>query len=452
MTDTELEDQLTALFDRRAAEVKAAPAIELPDSGQGRMRLNLTPFAIAASIAAVVLVAGGSVVGIRSLHHPASTSSAATHAVSTKPTPSARPTNCRQIEDGTTWQAPIHNGIKVVLDHPDNQVVSVNGNTGEFLLLQSTPNSAQTSAVYGQATLAIFRGSTGQDIAELPAGSIDLPGADPAGAISTDWIAYSLARPQNGGTYYKVMLYDRHTRTTSTIDQLDDSALLGGTIFSGQPVIFGHTVYWIQSVYSDRSKSVLKSYDLQTGVRGSAAVPGAISLVYYGTGLATVAGNDSNSIFTTRVGAHLPEDTLAALQGASTYAFNAPTAATGGAGSLAWVKTIMEGGQARSRYYQLPDVGKSGLSSYESSQYVFDLIIGTGPFAPAEVLGTSSDGSARVLDARPASDRVHQLPAGDTLQAVVGDTAIFGAGSNKLGASSLVLVKVENLPKQTAGC
>ncbi len=453
MTDHDLDEQLRTMMNRRAADIRQAPSIEFSSAGKGRTRMRVAPFVVAAAVAAVVVAAGGTVVGIRSVHRPTTTNPAATAkpVPTPSPTPSQRNT-CVPVKADTAWQAPIGQGTKVPLDHPDNQVISVNASTGEYLLLQSTPSTSNSAAVFGQATIAVFRGATGQDVEVLPPGSTDVPTADPAGAIASGYIAYGLAHPQNAGTYYKVLVYNRATRATTTVAQLSDSALASGQIFRAAPVVFGHAIYWIQSLYRDRSTSVLKSYDLQTGAQGSTPVPGASSLLDYGIGLATVAGFDTESAFTTRVGAALPAGTLESLRGASSYSFNATAAGRNGAGSLVWIKASNADGKAVTRYYTMADVSRAGLTFFETSLYGFDTALGTGEFMTAYPVGTGSGDPALVLDSRDSSGQFHQLPTGDELQAVVGDTAIFGTGSSKLGGTGLVLVPVASLPRRTAGC
>lgn len=446
----DLEDRLSAMLMRRAEDIRTTPTIDFSPIGKSRTRLSLGPYAVVAAVAAVVLVAGGTVVGIRSIHHPSPMDSAASQVIAptVAHTATPMPSTCQKTRAGASWNSAIGKGTRVVLDHPANSVVSVNSSTGEYLLLQATPSTGQEAAIYSQATLAIFKGTTGQDVAVLPTGSTDLPVVDPAGAITADWIAYGFAPPQNGGTYYKVMLYNRHTHTTITVAQLSDSALQSGRILSAPPIILNGKLYWISSIYSDRSKSKLESYDLQTRARTATPAPGATALVYYGTGVASVTGYDSNSTFSTKLGTQLPSRVVQALQGATAFTYNAPSAGSAGSGVLHWTRSIALHGEGGTAYYSYA-VGDAGLSYTESTDEAYELTVSTDPFVPATPI---AGGSGGVVDGRQPFTGIHALPEGDVLQATVGDTAIFGTGSNKFGSSSLVLVKISALPHDIASC
>lgn len=447
MTDTELEEQLTALFSRRAADIQRMPTVNFPPAKSARTRFNVAPFAVAAAVAAVVVAAGATIVSIRSGHRT-NPSNPATSQILTPPPSVSSPsaTLCPQIGDPTGWPAAIERGSKVTLDHPNNTVVSVNGSRGEYLLLQTTPAQGQTAAVFGQATLAVFNGGSGQDVAALPAGSTDIPQVDPAGAIAADWIVYGLAHPQSAGTYYQVRLYDRRDSTTTTIDQLSDSASTAGQVFLGQPVIFQNHAYWLQSVYNDPSQSVLKSYDLGSGNMGSSQVPGATSLLDYGTGIATIAGYDTTSVVTPRLGRALPAQVLTAMQGASGYAYDAPAPGASGSGTLHWTSLTA----AQTSSYFSNQVGQSRVDRTVLKDYGMSLSISTGPFAEIDPITDSGAGGQQLLDSRTGQRT--RVPLGYSLQAVVGPTAIFGTGTSKFGSSGLVLVPLSGLAPAAVRC
>lgn len=453
MNDVDLERQLGAMFERRATDIRTAPPIEL-GSSSGRRRLKLPPIAIAASVAAVVIAAGGTVVGIRSVHHsprptaaaPVTTSSSAASPSSSFLDPSHPVLGgvCMYTPPAPVqaWHTAIANGTKVALDHPDNQVVSVNGATADYLVLQSTPNDQRNAAVYGQWTLAVFRGAQGEDIVQSAAGELDSPVADASGAVAPDWITYGLAHPQQNGGFYKLQLVNRGSKADTTVDQVTDAQAALGRQFLGTPVIYDGSLYWLEGTHDQPATNVLKSYDLRSGARSSTPAAGAVGLFYYGDGLAILTGTGAGSAVVNRLGTPLPNWVLRQMVGASVLTYAGPSSATGGQANLSWLVT--DSGSADGFYYWAEG---ANTSASDGGTAFNDLRLPTGAFAP--YVGT--DGTQQIVDDRAGvrnfGSQLIPLPESLSFQALVGSDLVFAANETKSGASGFVLVPVSSLPK-----
>lgn len=422
MTDTELEDQLVAMLRRRASDITAAPPFRAEPVGQQRLRQRLVPLAVAAVAAAVVLIAGGTVVGIRSIHHR--TPAGATHTPPpTTPSPSPSANAACTLAMPASWQRAITDGA-IPLDHPFNEVISVRPGTGEYLVrqLNSQPTS---SGLTGQVTLALFDGKTGQDIAVSDPGTEPL--ADGSAAISADWITYGLKAPGGNSGYRKVMLYDRHTRQSRTLDQLTAAS---GDQFLGGPVLFGGQVYWLEVNFA-ANRSMVKSYDLAGGGTGSLTIPNsADGLIYYGTGLALDQPMGDGAAVVALDGTRLPSSvmTAAGSSEAGYFTFDGST--------LRWWTfgdaTVLHAYRPGSATIDSEPIG-SGVDAGSLTG------VSTWPFAVTDFASPAP----QILDLR-----AHVLlspPRGTNVQAVLGDRALIGTGADQVNGG-LSLVRLADLP------
>ncbi|HEU5269169.1 MAG TPA: hypothetical protein VFU36_04530 [Jatrophihabitans sp.] len=419
MTDTELEERLTAMLHRRADELTGAPSFRLEPTGRSRHRL--APLGVAAAVAAVVIAVGGTVVGIRSIHHatPAASTPAPSTPAPSSPTPSASTTTCT-VGMPASWQRAISAGT-IPLDHPYNEVISVRPGTGEYLVRQLTAQPTP-SGLSGQATLALFDGKNGQDIATLPEGTE--PVADGSAAIDAGWIVYGVHRPGGNSNYSKVVLHDRRTGHDRVLDQAGDAD--SGDQLIGDPVLFGGKVYWSEVNFA-QNHSTIKSYDLSSGVTDAQPLPAvAIGLLDYGTGLAIERSGESSTSLANYLGAPLAQPVLAAAAGSGAEYF------TFDGGTLRW----WSGYPADVLYSNRP-----------GSATVERLVVPAG--SPGEFAGvntwpfvaTAAKG-AGMVDLR--ANVLVSLPRGTDVLAVLDGKALIGTGADPLN-TGLSLVPLDRL-------
>ena len=418
MTDTELEDQLIAMLRRRASDITAAPPIRLAPPGRRGLRPRVGPLLVAAGVAAVVFAAGSTVVGVRSIHHSTPPGATPTGTpTSTAPPPAASCTIAMPV----SWQRAITTG-KIPLDHPYNEVISVRPGTGEYLVRQLS-SQPTPSGLSGQATLALFDGKTGQDIAATDPGTE--PVADGSAAISADWIAYGLYRPGGNSGYTKVVLHDRRTGQDRVLDQAAGAD--NGNQLIGKPVLFGGKVFWLE-VNFVQNRSTIKSYDPGSGVTRTQSLDGsAYALVYYRTGLA-IAWSPGEPV-TNYLGTPLAQSVIAAtVAGDSTnFTFDGST--------LRWWSyqntTVLYANRPGSATIDREPVAwvtpgnVTGVSSW--------------PFAMTNFVGPT----AQILDLR--TNVVVSPPRSTNVQAVIGDTALIGTGGGNV-SGGLSLVPLNQLP------
>ncbi|HEX4727754.1 MAG TPA: hypothetical protein VH298_08140 [Jatrophihabitans sp.] len=421
MTDTELEDRLTALFEDRAATINALRPIRFSPSGKGRTWLSPAPFAVAAAVAAVLVTVGGTVVGIRAAHHDAKPlgNNRSTAAISTPPTPTATPTVCA-VTMPQSWQRAITAGT-IPLDHPINNVISVSAGTGDYLVEQVRPASAGGS---GQVTLAVFHDKVGQDVAQLPGSGTTLPLADGSAAVTPDWIGYGLHQRGSNNGYDTAMLYNRHTRQNVVLADRTSSA---GQLNSA-PILYGGRAYWLEASYGGQHPSLVKSYDLTTGVRASTPVPSADELVYYGTGLAVVTRSDQGTALANFTGRPLAPAVIQAAANPGYVTFDGTTLRWWNYFENVSLPVLYANRPGSSQVSRLAIHGDNmtGLTSWPFVQQTLDL-------------------PSSIFDSR-TNTRV-SVPKGLTVQAVIGDQVLIGTGETDPGSNrGLSLVSLKDLP------
>lgn len=317
-------------------------------------------------------------------------------------------------------------------------MISANGSTGDYLVLQGNEPPSQTSAIYSDIEVALFRGSRGVTI-YTPEGS-DIPHADPTGAISADWVTFAVARPQNLNYSYKVMLYDRGAGVTRTLAEMPQQQASQGKNVLGAPVIAAGKVYWLSTVHNKPETTTLESWDLARNVTdGSVPAAGATGLVSYGRGVAFIRtaisqepSSDPTPTLHNGAGAPLTEFQLLNAAGGSDFGFD-------GVRTLSWLRF-----GANPAFVTTQVVGSDALSIYtdrfDGRSAGLDQPVGAiRPFVVVRL-----DGSDTLLDLR--GDAAVTLPAGHVVQAVVGDHVVFGTGATKSGAAGLSIVALSALP------
>jgi hypothetical protein len=452
----DLERRLTELFQQRASTVTRARPVDFgSNSGKdgrtspagprqvrlGTYRQNL---GVLAAAAAVFVAIAATVLGIQSnRHQPAPPLSTGSHPVST---PAASPTGTpsgtlyeKACPAPASWRQAITAGAFAV-DRSLNTVVSANGATGDYLVVQGNQPPPGTSAAYSDVELALFRGKTGRTI-YTPAKSSDIPVADPTGgAITADWIAFAVTRPQNLGYTYKVMLYDRGSGSSSTLAELTEQQSLRGRVFIGSPVIAAGKVYWLAAAFNKPASTTLDSWDLaRDASAGSVPAANATALISYGSGMVISYGGgmpDGALSQPTEIrngaGRPLTQLQLSWMSRGTNFGFD-------GASKLSWMSH------------------DDGVGGYE------DLVVG-GDGINSEGLVWQSPGirpviypfvEVRLDDADPAAgqnavadvrtNRAVALPGGVEFQAVIGDKIVFGTGATKSGAAGLSIVALSAL-------
>ncbi|HJQ01522.1 MAG TPA: hypothetical protein VJ851_07970 [Jatrophihabitans sp.] len=415
MTDTELEDRLATMFERRAAGITTVPPIRFAPPDQIRTRTSPAPFAVAAAVAAVLVAVGGTVVGIRAVHHqsPPLGGDRSTTATPTSSAPSPSEIAVCRANMPQSWQRAITAG-QIPLDHPINNVISVNAGTGDYLVEQVRPE---------QVTLAVFHGKTGQDVAQFN-GTTE-PLADGSAAVTADWIGYGLHQRGGNNGYRTAMLYNRHTGQSITLDDLTAADTAGQ--LNGGPILFDGKAYWLEE-FPSQHRGLVKSYDLASGTRTSTPVTAATALVYYGTGLAVITQSDQGSGLVNYIGKALAPAALRAAADAGYFTFDGSTLRWWNYSSGSSSQTFLYANRpGSSQVNRLPLAGTNmtGVSSW--------------PFIE-ETLPPPSP----ILDLR-TSARL-SVPTGLTVQAVLGDQVLIGTGATKLGNGGLSLVSLKDLP------
>lgn len=372
--------------------------------------------------ATVVFVAiAGSVIGILELHQ---WHSRWTPGVPPSPGPTVR--SC-SVQAPASWQQAIADGTFSV-NRSSNEVISANGGTGNYLVVQKNEPANRTSSTFQDVRVALFRGGASQTI-YIPNGSNEDPRADRTGAISSDWVTFAIGRPGFPNAH-KVLLYERARRAIITVAEVPDQQPPQRKVFVGAPVIAAGKVYWLARVYLHPETTTLDSWD---PARGSAAgsVPAAYAtgLVAYGSGVALLKQFYGwHSLLSNGAGTPLSPAQLADSWGHS-YGFD-------GISTLSWLRT--DGGSAD---YSSLVVGGTGVRHQRlTREPTPGGLPATYPFTQAEGFGPH-DG---MLDLR--TDTVVALPAGLSLKAMVGGNAIFGTGPATSGAAGLSIVAVSALP------
>jgi hypothetical protein len=422
MTDTELEDRLTALLEGRAATISTVRPIRFGPSNKGRTRLSPAPFAAAAAVAAVLVTVGGTVVGIRAVHyHTLPFGGTRSSAVSSPPPSPTAGRGCT-VAMPQSWQQAITAG-QIPLDHPINGVISVNAGTGDYLVEQVRPATAGGS---GQVTLAVFHGKVGQDVAQLPGSGSTEPLANASAAVTADWIGFGLHQRGSNNGYDTAMLYNRHTRQSVVLQDLR-SARPTSSQLNGGPILFGGSVYWLEATYG-RGPSLVKSYELASGARTSTPVQAAENLVYYGTGLAVVTRSDQGTALVNFTGTPLAPAAIRAASNAGYFSYDGTT--------LRWWDYFENPSQ--------PVLYANRPGNAQVSRLVVHGDNATGPNTWPFVEQTIALPSS-IFDSRSGSRL--SVPKGLTVQAVVGDQVLIGTGAtDPISNHGLSLVSLQDLP------
>ncbi|HEX8095635.1 hypothetical protein [Jatrophihabitans sp.] len=455
----DLEHRLTELFQQRAATVTRARPVDFgSDSGAGtrkappgvkqvRLGTHRQNLGVLAAAAAVFVAIAATILGIQSnRHQPAPPLSTGSHPVSTGShplsTPTASPTGPldeKACQAPSSWRRAIAGGT-VPVDRRLNTVVSANGETGDYLVVQGNEPPAGTSSIYSDVELALFHGATGRTL-YTPARSSDIPVADPTGAITADWIAFSVSHPQSLGYTYTVMLYDRSTGRITTLAEASEEQYLHGEAFSGAPVIAAGKVYWLAGTFNKPATTTLHSWDLaRGGSAGSVPAANATALISYGSGLAISygGGHPDGALFEPTVirngaGRPLTKTQLTAMSHGTNFGYD-------GASKLSWLRH--ENGSVG---YEDLLVGGDGTNSEGLVRQSPGIAPAIHPFV--QVVLDDADpaaGQNALVDLR--TSRAVALPAGVELQAVVGASVVFGTGATKSDAAGLSMVALSTLP------
>lgn len=472
----DLERRLAELFGQRAATVTRARHVDLgsgvsnrtvaaPGPARfGRLGKNV---ALLAAIALVVMVAGaGAGAGLATLarqHGKAPDTHAATgapHPV-TKPTatsisprgtkPNAtstppqgtEPTSSPRLRWAkepcmavapTSWRQAIAAGA-VPVDHGSNEVLSFNSATGDYLVRQGNQAPRQGPPVYEDVELALFHGAVGRAI--FSGGISDVPRASMTGAISADWVTFSVASSLDfdlgytfGNLSRTVMLYERASGKSIALAKVTGEHLIQGKAFIGSPVIAAGKVYWLSG---QGDNTTLESWDLALGSKDdSVPAANAIGLISYGGGV--VIRHDGR--LSQGPGTPLSSDVLAVLpQGDFWGIYNFD-----GDNTLTWLRD-----ELTSTWHASLDIGNATVTYRNPLRIPTVLQVVGFPFLGVNGAGSSGDPRKGLLDLR--ADSQVTLPAGLSLQAVVGSTAVFGTGGLAgWGSAGLSLVPVSALP------
>ena len=454
----DLEHRLTELFQQRASTVTRARPVDFgPSEGppkapagpkQVRLGTHRQNLGVLAAAAAVFVAIAATVLGIQANRQqpapPLATGSQTTSAPTASPTasPTATPTGAsdKACPAPARWRQAIARGT-VPVDRKLNSVVSANGATGDYLVVQGNEPAPQTSAIYSDVELALFHGATGRTI-YTPADSSDIPVAHPTGAITADWIAFAVAHPQGLNYTYKVMLYDRNVGSTTTLAEASDQQLTSGKSFIGSPVIAAGKVYWLATTFNKPTSTTLESWDLARGTSaGSAAAANATELIPYGSGMIVSYGvNDqpgypleTRTALRNAVGRPLNQLQLTAAAQGTNFGFD-------GAKKLSWLWH-----DDGSLGYEHLIVGGRGTHSEGVVRHIPGSRPAIYPFVDV-VLDEPDPASGQNALADLRTDRAVALPAGVELGAVVGESVVFETGATKMGATGLSIVALSALP------
>ena len=450
----DLENRLTELFQQRASTVTRARPVDFGagsgdgdgDRAAGAKQLRLGAYrrnlGVLAAAAALFVAIAATVLGIQAnRRQPGPPLSTGSHPVSTptaSPTstpPSTAPAKSCVAAMPASWRQAIAGGT-VPVDRTLNTVVSANGSTGDYLVLQGNEPSPQTSAIYSDVELALFHGATGRTIYTPASSSSGIPTADPTGAITADWVAFAVTLPQNLGYTYKVMLYNRGSGSSTTLAEWTEQEILRNKVFIGPPVIAAGKVYWLTSVYNKPASTTLDSWDLARGTSaGSVPAANATALISYGSGMLMSYGGGlpgaalaAPTVIRNGAGQPLTEAQLAAASHGSYFGYD-------GAGTLSWWRH-----DGDSIGYSSVKVGTAGVRNDAAiARYAGSGVV-VFPLAQVYV----NEFPNGLLDLRTRTLII--LPEGINLQAVVGKTVIFGTGDQKVGTEGLSAVPLSALP------
>ena len=437
----EFERRLTELLRQRAATVTQVRQFDIGPAddrrqatGAGRDRRRWQHLGVLAAAAAVFVAVAGTIVAIQ----PSRPRTARPVGTSTS-TPTSTPASTAPAKScvaamPVSWRQAITAGT-VPVDRTINSVVSANGATGDYLAVQGNEPPPQTSAVYSDVELALFHGATGRSI-YTPSSSSGIPTADPTGAITADWVAFAVTRPQNLGYTSKVMLYDRGSGSSTTLAEWTEQEIVHNKVFIGSPVIAAGKVYWLTSVYNKPETTTLDSWDLARGASaGSVPAANATALISYGSGMLISYGGGQPwnalavpGVIRNGAGQPLTEAQLAAASLGTFFGYD-------GAGTLSWWRR--DGGAIG---YSSVKVGTAGVHNDAAIARYDGFSAAVFPLAEVFVNGTL-DG---LVDLRTRT--LILLPEGINLQAVVGKTVIFGTGISKVGSAGLSAVPLSALP------
>lgn len=468
----DLEHRLAELFQQRAGTVTRARPVDF-GSGEGkgagkgtgtgtgktptgptqiRLGTRRQNLGVLAAAAAVFVAIAATVLGIQaSQQQPAPPLATGSHSVSTptaSPTgePTADPTDpptdqpTGQPKDTAcpapaSWRQAIA-GATVPVDRRLNTVLSANGATGDYLVVQGNEPEAQTSAVYSDVELALFHGAQGRTV-YTPGDSSDIPQAHPTGAITADWVAFAVAHPQNLHYSYKVMLYDRRSGQVTTLAESTDQLLVTGKSFIGSPVIAAGKVYWLTTTFNKPASTTLDSWDLARGAgAGSRPAANATELISYGSGMIVSYGLSdqpgyplqTRTALRNAAGQPLSEVQLAAAAQGTNFGYD-------GDRTLSWWRH-----DGNSIGYSSVKVGTSGVRSDAAIRHYAGAGVAAFPFTQLDVNGSPNG----LIDLRTRA--LVALPDGVSLQAVAGETVIFGTATGKAGAQGLSTVPLSALP------
>jgi hypothetical protein len=413
MTDTELEGRLAAMLERRAGDIPTVRPIRFEPSEEAVARPSLAPFAVAAAVAAVLVAVGGTVIGIRAVHHdPTPVGKQHTNVTST-PTPTPTPTRACTVSLPQSWQQAISAG-QIPLDHPLNNVISVNAGTGDYLVEQTRP---------GQVTLAVFNGKVGQDVAQLPGNGSTLPLADGSAAVTADWIGYGLHQRGSNNGYDTAMLYNRHSR--QSIVRADRTSATGQ--LNSAPILFGGRAYWLEA-RNDQQPSLVRSYDLATGTRTSTPAPAAEELVYYGTGLAVITRSDQGTALANYTGKPLASAAIRAAVNPGYPTYDGTTLRWWNFNDNPFLPVLYANRPGSNQVSRLPIDGDNmtGLTTWPFVEQVISL-------------------PSSIFDSRTGARL--SVPKGLTVQAVIGNQVLIGTGAtDPVSSHGLSLVSLKDLP------
>jgi len=456
----DLEHRLTELFRQRASTITRARPVDLdsgegplkaPKSSAGPQRVTLGThrqnLGVLAAAAAVFVAIAATVLGIQANRqqprpplatgsHPIGTPTASPTGTST--TSPTSPSSDKACPVPARWRQPIANGT-VPVDRELNDVVSANGGTGDYLVVQGNEPPAGTSAIYSDVELALFHGATGRTV-YTPAKSTDIPVADPTGAITSDWVAFAVTRPQNLGYTYKVMLYDRSSGSTSTLAEWTEQQSLRNKVFLGSPVIAAGKVYWLSGIFRKPAATTLESWDLgQRSTGRSVPAANATGLIPYGSGLAVAYGGnmldgpvEGPTAVRNGAGRPLTQAQLSAMAHGTNFGYD-------GASKLSWLRH--EDGLVG---YSDLIVGAGGVHSESLVRQFTGSRPAIFPLVDIMLDDPALGSGNALLDLR--TGRGVALPAGVELAAVVGDSVVFGTGATKMGAAGLSMAALSALP------
>lgn len=263
----DLEQQLTATFAHRSADVDFQPHLDLHRAGPARPARPRWQLLSVAAAAVVLLVTGGLLVGnhLTRKHSPPAASQ------STSPRPSGESTQppraCRKNAPAT-WTSAIASH-RLVVDHNVNSLVGV-GPDGSLLVSQSQVQGSDSElALFNRdghrTSITTGRGQF--------AGSGNTAGI---GMVSEHYVVVSLTDTE-GSELQQFAVWDRRTNsaptTVSSVSRAEFKA--GHGIWS--PTLVGDTVYWITD--GTTAQAQLWSQQLPSGTRSHRSIAAGTTLL-----------------------------------------------------------------------------------------------------------------------------------------------------------------------------